>query len=229
MNSSVKLLGLLIFLAHTVEASTIYQNDFSASNQPRFNWEIGGLAAPSFDLSVSPSLQSEADNQYARLDVTTVGGYPSAPWRWYGGWYDAFAGQTSFPNQFTFSFDLLHAPVEKIRLTLEADSSQGPGLLRSVLRTYWLQPQGAGWQHLTIDQNTPYSESTANWHTSESPMFRMNIFLASHDNENQPLSIATDGTHSFFVDNVQFTVVPEPSAFALCGLAASAWLIRRRS
>jgi hypothetical protein len=209
----------------TAQASTLYQNDFSGSTQPMFNWEIGGLAAPEFGISVNPSLESEYGNQYARLDVSTTGGNPSAGWRWYGGWYDAFAGLTAFPEQFRFSFDVSHAPVEPIRLTLEADSIKAPGILRAALRTYWVQPQGVGWQHIIIDQNSPYSEDVATWTTSQSPLFRMNVFLASHDFGQNPLSLSMDGTHSFFIDNVVLEVVPEPTALSFATVAATGALL----
>ena len=55
----------------------------------------------------------------------------------------------------------------------------------------------------------------------------MEVFLASHDDEGNPLSIATDGTHSFFMDNAVFEIVPEPTALTFATLAgAGAMFVR---
>jgi hypothetical protein len=177
MKTSLQLIGSLLFLQITVEADPIYQNDFSGTTLPLSGWEIGGRQGTGFSISVNPSLESETGNQYARLDIATTGTVPNAGWRWYGGWYDGFAGLTAFPNQFRFSFDVSHAPVEPVRVTLEADTMTSPGHLSFVLRTYWVHPAGVGWQHITIDQNSLYSVAEGNWTTSQSPQFRMEVSL----------------------------------------------------
>lgn len=84
--------------------------------------------------------------------------------------------------------------------------------------TFWIEPATAGWQHIVVDQNTPYTLSET--YSGMMGGTILTVGLTSHDATGNPLSIAQLGSHSFSLDNVLLQTVPEPHGITLVGLAA---------
>lgn len=197
-------------------AEVIYQNDFSGGNN------LGTIRTTSGDnpfhsaWSITSSLQSELGNQFARfsIDIPVAPTNPNA--RWSGGCFTRVSPALALPEQWQLSFDLSLTVAEPVQVSFRfafppSSLPPQPGTM-----TYWIESAAAGWQHIVVNQDTPFTLGEPFYGTKTGTY--LSVGLASHDPSGNPLSIAQIGSHSFSLDNIILETIPEPTGIVWIGL-----------
>jgi len=220
MKTTFLLASALVLYRIPTLGQIIYQSDFSGGKGGVYLGTVGGDTTFAHSWTVTSSLQSTGGNQYDQynINIPTLPSNPNA--RWYGGYYNLMSSNTNLPAQWQLSFDISLPSAQPIRIQFELSptNSFGP----STIMTFWAQVTDPGWQSITIDQNTPYSLQTVPF--GQGGWF-LDVTMASHDTNGNPLTISQIGSYNFLLDNILLEAVPEPSVLALSAGASFLFVV----
>ena len=204
----------------------LYQNDFSGPKIPGWSRDTVGDNIFARTWSVTPSLVSESDNQYARFDIN-IPSLPSNPSvRWNGGFLATVSSMTTLPAQWQLSFDVVLPAAEPLQIKFRLNPGSQYSFWETTM-TYSVTPAGVGWQRVVIDQNTAFSLGKIPSGFLAGTF--LDVSLLSHDPNGNPLTISQVGTHHFCLDNVTLQSVPEPSILAFFTMAGALFFGTRRN
>lgn len=186
--------------------------------------------------TVTRNLVTEGGNRYLNVTATV----PQLPMNdeaaWYGGYYAHILSSSNsivtMPDNWTISFEVRADESGPIRVRiLEKRRFNSPTL--GVISTSWVTLESPGWHSVALN-SSQFSEQpdfTAGISGSLMSSIFLEIGLASHDSNGNPLSLASVGSYTIDIDNVLLVAVPE-IGFHMptisCGLALYA-LVRIRA
>lgn len=181
----------------------IYEDDFSSPPPVSGNIKITyGSVAFDKSWSLTESIPAIDGNPYGSFiaDVTIPPG--SASYRWYGGYFGL--ASSPLPSAWSLSFVFRESDMDPIRIQV---------LQGGVAYTDWITPAVSGWTSVNVSsQDFTPGPSDLSPQTAE-----IQICMASHDSNGNPLSMSGVGTYELDLDNI--LLVPEPTEEAFLFVA----------
>jgi hypothetical protein len=192
----------------------LYSNNFETPYQS-CGWTKAGSMWTTDDmafysgLGITGSIQTSGGNQYAE-SIMTVPTLPSDPLtRWYGGFWLSLIPSTEIPGDWSLSFDVRESSGDplQVRLYLNNGQENVPEYVG------WVTPSSGDWNQVTIESGqfglglgTDFNSSTT---------AQLYIFMASHDDSENPLALSNIGTYTLDIDNIVLASIPEPTSVLL--------------